>query len=172
MSNTMAGESTSTSVELQQLPLSTTGRSDNTIDARSPPPLHDNSSTTDILAASAYADSQAPEGGYGWVVVLGCAVLTWWFVGTSYSWGVLQAALVKSGFSSPSTLSFVGSLTAACISFLGVLNGRVIRKLGSRWTAMLGILFLGGGEVLSGFSTGNIGGLFFTTGVITGVGTR
>jgi len=41
--------------------------------------------TTDILAASRLADSTVPEGGYGWVVVFACSVITFWFVGTSYS---------------------------------------------------------------------------------------
>jgi hypothetical protein len=32
------------------------------------------------------------------------------------------------------------------------------------------VLLLGAGEIFSGFSTGNLGGLFVTTGVIMGVG--
>lgn len=39
-----------------------------------------------IIAASRLADSQVPDGGYGWVIVFSCAVLTFWFVGTTYSW--------------------------------------------------------------------------------------
>ncbi|KAJ7200322.1 major facilitator superfamily domain-containing protein [Mycena pura] len=112
-----------------------------------------------------------PDGGYGWVVVFGCAVLGWWFVGTSYSWGIIQAALVKQGVSSPSTLSFVGSSTVACISGLAVVNTRVIRFLGARRTALLGISLIGIGEVLSSFATSNIGALFVTAGAITGIGT-
>jgi hypothetical protein len=41
--------------------------------------------TTDILAASRLADSAVPEGGYGWVVIFACSVVTFWFVGTTYS---------------------------------------------------------------------------------------
>lgn len=36
----------------------------------------------------------------------------------------------------------------------------------------MGIVLLGGGEVLSGFSTENIEALFVTTGIVTGVGMR
>jgi hypothetical protein len=125
-----------------------------------------------IIAASRLADSQVPEGGYGWVVIGACSVLTFWFVGTSYSWGVIQAALVKEKLSSPSTLSFVGSLTAAFIAILALVNARVIRKIGARNTALIGVLCLGGGGILSGFSTKNVGGLFVTTGVIMGIGCR
>ncbi|KAJ6554175.1 monocarboxylate permease Mch4 [Mycena capillaripes] len=116
-------------------------------------------------------DSQVPDGGYGWAVVFGCAILTWWFVGITYSWGLIQAALVKQGLSSTSTLSFVGSSTAACISGLALINARVIRFLGARRTALLGISLIGLGEILSGFATLNIGALFVTSGAIVGIGT-
>ncbi|KAJ7872222.1 major facilitator superfamily domain-containing protein [Mycena leptocephala] len=118
-------------------------------------------------------DSQVevPDGGYGWVVVFACAVLTWWSVGTGYNWGIIQAALVKQGLSSASTLSFVGSSTVACISGLAVIDARIIRFLGARRTALLGIFLIGLGEILSGFATLNIGALFVTTGAITGIGT-
>lgn len=131
-----------------------------------------NASETDIMQQSLLADSQVPDGGEAWVVISGCAVVTWWFIGTSYCWGILQAALVKEGVSSSSTLAFVGSLATACISFLGILNARVIRKLGTRYSAMAGVFFLGLGEVLSGFSAMSIGGLFATAGVVMGIGIR
>jgi hypothetical protein len=71
----------------------------------------DPSNPDTIIAASRLADSQVPDGGYGWVVIGACSVLAFWFIGTTYSWGVIQAALVAQKLSSPSTLSFVGSLT-------------------------------------------------------------
>ncbi|KAL2815650.1 MFS general substrate transporter [Aspergillus cavernicola] len=124
----------------------------------------------ETMQASLAADSEVPDGGYGWVVIFSCAVITWWFIGTSYSWGVLQAALVKDGVSSSSTLAFVGSLAVACISFLGILNARLIRLLGTRMCAMLGVALLGTGEILSGFAMKSIGGLFVTAGAVMGVG--
>lgn len=127
---------------------------------------------TNIIQASTIADSTVPDGGYGWVVIFACSVITFWFVGTSYSWGVIQAALVQDSLSSPSTLSFVGSLTATCIAVLALVNARVIRWLGARNTGLLGVALLGSGEILGGFSTQNIGGLFATVGVVMGVGTR
>ncbi|KAJ5374217.1 Major facilitator superfamily domain general substrate transporter [Penicillium concentricum] len=159
-------QSTTTGISLQDLntnleerPIRTTQN-----DLSTPP------SETDIMQQSLIADSQVPDGGEAWVVISGCAVVTWWFIGTSYCWGILQAALVKEGVSSSSTLAFVGSLATACISFLGILNARVIRKLGTRMSAMTGVFFLGLGEVLSGFSAMNIGGLFATAGIVMGIG--
>ncbi|CAK5284521.1 unnamed protein product, partial [Mycena citricolor] len=116
------------------------------------------------------ADAPVPDGGYGWVVVASCAVITWWFIGTSYSWGVMQAALVQQGLGSSSTISFVGSTAVACISGLAIINARVIRLLGTQRTALLGITIIGLGQILSGFATKNIGALFVTTGVINGIG--
>ncbi|ORY21217.1 major facilitator superfamily domain-containing protein [Naematelia encephala] len=124
----------------------------------------------DHARASIIADSTVPDGGYGWVVIFSCAVITWWFVGTTYSWGILQASLVEAGLSSSSTLSFVGSLTVTCIAVLAIVNARVIRALGARYTGVLGILLLGLGEVLGGFCTHNVGGLFVTVGIIMGIG--
>ncbi|KAL4971881.1 major facilitator superfamily domain-containing protein [Aspergillus desertorum] len=124
---------------------------------------------TTIMQAPAEVDTQLPDGGYGWVAVSGCAVLTWWFTGTSYSWGILQAALVRDKVSSASTLAFVGSLAVACISFLGILNATLVRKFGTQVCGVLGIVFLGVGEILSGFALRSIGGLFVTAGAIMGV---
>jgi hypothetical protein len=125
-----------------------------------------------VVQSSLLADSTAPDGSYGWVVVFGCSIIAFWFVGTTYSWGVLQAALVQQGLSSPSTLSFVGSLTVTFNSILAIINARVIRKLGAKNTGLLGVSLLGLGEILSGFLTHNLGGLFVTVGVIMGIGTR
>ncbi|KAL9123936.1 MAG: hypothetical protein Q9175_008277, partial [Cornicularia normoerica] len=124
-----------------------------------------------VLHASRYADSTAPEGGYGWKVVSACCFISFWIVGTVYSWGVMQAALSKQGLSSPPTLSWIGSLNFACIAFLALVNARVIRLLGARGTAFLGISMLSLGEILSGFLTHHVGGLFVTAGVVSGVGT-
>lgn len=139
--------------------------------------IHSNSRTErreddDVMQASLAADSEVPDGGYGWVVIFSCALLCFWFVGTTYCWGVFQAALVEQGVGSASTLAFVGSLTTACISFMAVLNARVVRKLGTRLSGMLGISLFGVGEVMAGFTTGNVVGLFMTVGLVMGLGAR
>ncbi|KAG4440722.1 hypothetical protein IFR05_003816 [Cadophora sp. M221] len=138
-------------------------------------PNQDQSSNFDpaadaIIAESRLADAQVPDGGYGWVVIFACSILTFWFVGTSYSWGVIQAALVERKLSNPANLSFVGSLAPACISFFALVNVRIVRWVGARWTAVVGVLALGVGGILSAFSTGSVGGLFFTAGVVMGLG--
>lgn len=125
-----------------------------------------------IIEASRIADSTVPEGGYGWVVITGCAILTWWYLGMSYSWGIMQSALVERGLAPASTLSWIGSLCVTFNSIGALVWARFIRVVGTRQAALVGIVCLGGGSVLSGFCTQNIGGLFFTSGVIMGLGTR
>ncbi|KAH8892997.1 major facilitator superfamily transporter [Thozetella sp. PMI_491] len=123
-----------------------------------------------VLEASRLADSAVPDGGYGWVVIMGAAVVSWWYTGLSYSWGVMQAALVRDNLSSPATLSFVGSVSTALIAALAIVNARAIRWLGAQRTGILGVLFLGISTLLSSFAVKNIAGLFFTSGILLGLG--
>lgn len=123
-----------------------------------------------VLEASRLADSTVPDGGYGWVVVIACATVSWWFTGTSYSWGIIQNALAAEGVASPATLAFVGSLSAGLIGALAIINARVIRWIGARSTALLGVFFLGISAITSSFAVKNVAGMFFTSGVILGLG--
>ncbi|KIK91438.1 hypothetical protein PAXRUDRAFT_67464, partial [Paxillus rubicundulus Ve08.2h10] len=51
-----------------------------------------------------------PDGGYSWVVVSACKLITTFFAGGSYSLGVMQAQLANEKLASDSTLAFVGSV--------------------------------------------------------------
>ncbi|KAI6380133.1 hypothetical protein MCOR25_001784 [Pyricularia grisea] len=123
-----------------------------------------------ILEASRQADSQVPEGGYGWVVTGCCFVLAFWIVGISYSWGVMQAVLIARGLASPSTLSFAGSLAPTLIAATAVINAQFFRKVGARWMGTLGVFLLGLGQILAGFAIDNVAGLFMTNGFTVGLG--
>ncbi|KAF4472724.1 major facilitator superfamily transporter [Fusarium albosuccineum] len=127
-------------------------------------------STDEILKASILADSTVPDGGYGWVIVGSGAVMLWWALGTTYAWGVMQRALVEDGLSTPATLSFIGSLDAALMSALAIVNSRLMRAIGMRRTAVLGVTVMGGSEILSSFAVKNLGAMFFTSGVLMGTG--
>lgn len=91
-------------------------------------------------------------------------------VGTSYSWGVIQAALVENGLSTAATLSYVGSVAASFISFMAIVNARLMRLVGARTMGLIGISLLGIAEIMSSFATDSIAGLFITGGVLMGVG--
>ena len=129
------------------------------------------SQAQDTAAEARLTDSSVPDDGYGWVIVLGCAILTFLFYGTTSSWGIFQAALVETQLASTTTLSFVGSVQIACTAILALAGARVFRLLGARRTGMAGILILGVGEMLASLTTNNIGGFFMTAGFIMGIGT-
>ncbi|KAJ5912494.1 hypothetical protein N7504_001377 [Penicillium tannophilum] len=156
----------STAIELPTLGPSTEERQRN-VHAQTDPVAE----ADEVMQQSLLADSQVPDGGYGWVLIFACAVVTWWFVGVSYTWGVMQAALVDGMGYSSSTLAFVGSLCPACISLLAVPNATLISKIGARITALTGIFLLGLGSILSGFATHSVVGLFMTWGFVGGLGT-
>jgi hypothetical protein len=152
-----------TSIELQSPPSAAAEQPD--WNASTAPLDPDN-----IVEASRLADASVPDGGYGWVVVAACSLVTFLYVGTTYSWGVLQGALVEQGLSSPSTLAFVGSLAVACGAAFAIMNARLIRVLGARNVALLGITLMSLGQTMAGFSTKNVGGLFVTAGITMGLG--
>ena len=128
--------------------------------------------TDTIFEASRLADADVPDGGYGWVVVTACSFLTFWFVGTTYSWGVIQDSLVEQQVASASTLAFVGSVAVACNAAFAILSGRLVRRFGARKIAMSGVTLMSSGQILSGFSQKSIGGLFVTAGFLMGLGVR
>jgi hypothetical protein len=128
------------------------------------------SALNDVGAASPLADSTVPDGGSGWIIVLGCAIQTFLFYGITSSWGIFQAALIDQDLAGSATLSFVGSVSVTCATVMALAGARILRLLGSRTTSILGITFLATGQVLSGFTTNNIGGLFMTAGFVTGIG--
>jgi hypothetical protein len=126
--------------------------------------------TNSAGAAPSFSDATVPDGGLGWIVVLGCAVQTFIFYGITSSWGIFQAALVDQQLAGSATLSFVGSVTVTCATILALAGTRILRLLGSRTTSILGILLLATGQILSGFTMNHIGGLFVTAGFVTGIG--
>ncbi|KAI8627973.1 MFS general substrate transporter [Xylariaceae sp. FL1651] len=133
-------------------------------------PVDDSDTTDPVLEASRLADSDVPDGGYGWVVVASCAVLSWWTIGTSYSWGVIQGALVEEGLSTPAVLSFVGALGPTLLAAVAILNSRIMRMIGVRYTGLLGVSLIGLAEILAGFAVKSVPGLFVTEGVLLGLG--
>lgn len=123
-------------------------------------------------AGSTNISSAIPDGGYGWVVVASCSLMTFWFNGQAGSWGVIQTALLSSSLrgTPTSTITFVGSLSLCCAVTFGLFGVRLISILGSRYTALLGMGMIGLGEIAAGFVTSSIGGLFALVGVLVGVG--
>jgi hypothetical protein len=103
----------------------------------------------------------------GWVIVLSCAVMNFFFTGFSGSWGVLQAALLAASpdslHASACTFSWIGSLPLALTVGFGLVGVHLLPVLGAQKVAILGELLFVIGIILSGFTTENISGLFVTS---------
>ncbi|KAL1411846.1 hypothetical protein Q8F55_002817 [Vanrija albida] len=116
---------------------------------------------------------EPPDGGTEAWRVVGCAtMIAFWFVGTGYSWGVIQGALVARGLAPASTLSFIGSISVGMMAILAIANARLITAVGPRHLAIAGVLFMSVGEVLAGTAAqhNSLPGLFLTAGVMLGIG--
>ena len=130
---------------------------------------NNNSNEGDIPSSAVEA---IPDRGYGWIVVLGCSVVTFTINGWGGCWGVLQTALLQtqSGQGSTTSLSFVGSLSIALCVALGLASVRLSQLIGARWSMLLGVLMMSFGILFSSFTVNNLGGLFVAPGVLFGLG--
>lgn len=115
---------------------------------------------------------QNPDGGYGWVVVLVCFILTFWQNAWTGSWGILQVALLATTLrdSSSSTISFIGSLGIALSCGLSILAVRLAHMIGARWTSLIGILLYSISNIVSAWAVSNVPGLFIACGFTYGLG--
>ncbi|EGN96014.1 hypothetical protein SERLA73DRAFT_185513, partial [Serpula lacrymans var. lacrymans S7.3] len=115
-------------------------------------------------------NNEVPDGGYGWIVVSACSLITFFFVGITHSWGLMQAKLARENLAPDSTLAFIGSTAIAFVAFGAIVNTRIIRLMGTRHAAFLACSFMGFGQILSGWATRSVGGLFVTNGIVMGFG--
>jgi hypothetical protein len=110
-------------------------------------------------------DLSIPDGGRGWVVLAGCTIVSWWSVGTAQSYGILQENV-----STSVNLMFVGCLSVGLVCALALVYGKVMRTLGTRRTAMLGVLLMSISGAVSSVVYKNIGALFAAYGLLMGLG--
>lgn len=117
------------------------------------------------------ATEAIPDGGYGWTVVASCSFLLFWINGYATTWGVLQAALLESPTLKVDvrTITFVGSLSIACIAAFSLASIRILAALGSRNASSIAVILYGLGPILTSFTLDNIGGLFVTSGALVGI---
>jgi MFS family permease len=115
-------------------------------------------------------DLSIPDGGHGWIVLLGCTIVSWWSVGTAQSWGIFQAALLEEEVSTSVNLMFVGCLSVGIICAGAMIFGKIMRTLGTRRTAMLGVLLMSISGAISSVVYKNVGALFAAYGILMGLG--
>ncbi|KAL0993575.1 hypothetical protein UPYG_G00109970 [Umbra pygmaea] len=112
---------------------------------------------------------KAPDGGWGWAVLVGCFVIT----GFSYAFpkavSVFFKDLIKEFDVGYSDTAWISSILLAMLYGTGPLCSVLVNRFGCRPVMMVGGLFASLGMILSSQSTSIIH-IYLTTGVITGLG--
>uniref|UniRef100_A0A8C2EY18 Solute carrier family 16 member 8 n=1 Tax=Cyprinus carpio TaxID=7962 RepID=A0A8C2EY18_CYPCA len=111
----------------------------------------------------------APDGGWGWIVLLGCFVVT----GFSYAFpkaiSVYFKELMKDFDCGYSDTAWISSIILAMLYGSGPIASIMVNKFGCRRVMLVGGLLASGGMIIASFTT-NIIQLYLTAGVITGLG--
>ncbi|XP_067914263.1 monocarboxylate transporter 4-like [Heterodontus francisci] len=112
---------------------------------------------------------KAPDGGWGWAILLGCFVIT----GFSYAFpkavSVFFKELIKEFHVGYSDTAWISSILLAMLYGTGPLCSILVNRFGCRPVMMMGGLFAAAGMVLSSLCTSIIQ-IYMTAGVITGLG--
>ncbi|KAG0073075.1 hypothetical protein BGZ89_012143 [Linnemannia elongata] len=147
-----------------------------------PAPLSNNSNNIAVPAAAVPSSSVAdaaggqggqfyPEGEYGWIVLAATFVCTFWCIGIVFCWGVFQDYLLRMETFGPSTgakeLSWVGSLSCACIFVAAPAIVVLITNFGTTSVLASGVLCVTTGFVAASFAT-TYWHLYITVGFLYG----
>lgn len=120
-------------------------------------------------AASPGGLAEAPDGGWGWVVLLATIVVLALTLAFPSCVGIFYTDLQNDFHASNSETSWVPSIMTSMLHAGGPFCSVLVERFGCRPTVMLGGVLSGLGMVASSF-TQSINQLFFTAGVITGLG--
>ncbi|KAL1921086.1 uncharacterized protein VTP21DRAFT_11721 [Calcarisporiella thermophila] len=113
-----------------------------------------------------------PDGGYGWVVVLGAFFANFYAFGIVFCWGIYQELYLNhiyQGQISTLAISFVGSITTACLFGLGPVVNLFVRLIGFRSTMLIGSFVAPTALLLASWAS-QIWHVFLTQGILFGIG--
>ncbi|XP_072444520.1 monocarboxylate transporter 3 isoform X2 [Chiloscyllium punctatum] len=112
---------------------------------------------------------EAPDGGWGWMVLIGCFVIT----GFSYAFpkavSVYFKQLMHEFHIGYSDTAWISSIILAMLYGTGPLCSIVVNRFSCRPVMLVGGLLASSGMILASFSA-NITQLYLTAGVLTGLG--
>ncbi|KAI0651102.1 MFS general substrate transporter [Trametes meyenii] len=111
-----------------------------------------------------------PEGGRGWVVVLGCAIFSAATVGWGLVWGVTEEYFRTEMFpgTADSVLTTLGSLPSLIMTIVGIVAGKLADRYGYKPFLAAGAIVWMGGMLASAFCT-EVWQFFITMGVMQGI---
>ncbi|XP_012252164.2 monocarboxylate transporter 12 [Athalia rosae] len=110
------------------------------------------------------------DGGYGWVIVFGAFFVQFWVAGLVKSYGVLYVEVMETfKDSSASVASWIPAILSCLCLALAPVTSMLCQKYSCRAVVFVGGLFCALGLTISYFATSLVH-LFFTFGVLTGIG--
>ncbi|XP_046742111.1 monocarboxylate transporter 12 [Diprion similis] len=110
------------------------------------------------------------DGGYGWVIVFGAFFVQFWVAGLVKSYGVLYVEVMETfRDSSASVASWIPAILSCLCLALAPVTSMLCQKYSCRSVVFVGGLFCALGLTISYFATSLVH-LFFTFGVLTGIG--
>lgn len=116
---------------------------------------------------------EGPDGGYGWIVVMGAFCVQITSFGIVSSWGVMQDYFHQALFSdNPQALvdlSFVGTLALICINGGSPIVQVFVARYGLRPVMITGTFLITLGMEMAGFAT-EVWHLYLTQGILFGLG--
>ncbi|XP_032900468.1 monocarboxylate transporter 4 [Amblyraja radiata] len=112
---------------------------------------------------------EAPDGGWGWAVLVGCFVIT----GFSYAFpkavSVYFKELIKEFHIGYSDTAWISSIVLAMLYGTGPISSVLVNRFGCRPVMMVGGFFASAGMILGSMCTSIIQ-IYLTVGVMTGLG--
>jgi len=115
------------------------------------------------------AETESPDGGWGWTVVLASFAAHMIADGFGFSFGVLFAELLVVFGETKSRTAWIGSLFVSVPAICGPVASALTARFGCRWTTIAGGLIAFVGCLASAF-TSSVGQLCVTFGIISGFG--
>ncbi|XP_013406716.1 monocarboxylate transporter 9 [Lingula anatina] len=114
-------------------------------------------------------ETQAPDGGWGWMCVFGCFIVSILGAGMDRTFGVIYLILIDMFGSSAKLTGGILSVFSACRLCLGPVSSSLANLFTARKVVISGGLLSSLGLILSAFPP-NIYYLFFTFGLVAGFG--
>ncbi|XP_059167698.1 monocarboxylate transporter 13-like [Physella acuta] len=130
---------------------------------------NDSDENSDAISTTQLPLPAAPDGGWGWFVVLGAFLVSVICDGVSYCFGVLYSELIVHYKDTKSRTSMVGSIFFGVSMLLGPVASDLITRYGCRAMTITGGLISSLGLILSIFAT-KIDHLYFTFSCVVGAG--
>ena len=107
--------------------------------------------------------------GRWWILAAGVATML--FAGVLYAWSILKMPFAEELGYAPSALALNFTLTMSFFCLGGFLSGRLVRRIGTRWTILVAGLMAGLGYILtSRLGAENAFLLYFTYALLAGLG--